>query len=123
MNMIMVKGHTGIPYEFRTTTTGKELVKFTIATNRKYEVDDVVKEFTEWHNVECWNAQIIALLKERGFVGQRLFIQGRMQTDKWEKDGVKHYFAKIVARSIDILTWSKREVENPEPPPEEELPF
>ena len=56
--------------------------------------------------------------------GRLVFIEGRLQTDRYEQEGETRYFTKVVASQMQMLDRKPEEGE-PEPPPgeEQEIPF
>jgi single-strand DNA-binding protein len=61
------------------------------------------QEDLQWHRVVVWGAQgdnVLKYVKK----GDLLYIEGKIQTDSYEKDGQKLYATKIVAREVKFLT-------------------
>ncbi len=97
MNIALIAGRLTRDAEMRQTSTGKAVTQLSVATNEKFGED----ERTEYHTVIAWekSAERVAGLKK----GDAVMVQGRLQTRKWEKDGVNHYKTEIVATSIEFL--------------------
>lgn len=74
------------------------ILKFTVATSEKYKD----KEETEWHDVVLFGktAENLSFLGK----GMMVYVEGRIKTDTWEKDGVKHYRKQIIGDRIQCLT-------------------
>jgi len=105
-NHVVLVGRLGADPQFRSTTTGKSVCNFNLATNRR-EKD----ETTDWHRIELWdNLADIAnrYLKK----GSQVLIEGRIANDNYEKNGVKHYSYKIVATNMMMLDSRKIEENN-----------
>jgi len=61
-----------------------------------------VPERTEWHNIVAWRG--LAELSEKYIrKGSQLYIEGKIQTRSWEKDGIKRYTTEIYADTIQLL--------------------
>jgi single-strand DNA-binding protein len=108
MNVALIAGRLTRDAEMRQTGTGKAVTQLSVATNEKFGED----ERTEFHTVIAWEkaAERVASLKK----GDAVMVQGRLQTRKWDKDGVTHYKTEIVATNIEFLR-PKREPIDPEP--------
>lgn len=92
--------------EIRTTTNGKSVVSFSVATNERWKekTSGEMKERVEFHNIVCWGD--LAKLCSNGAMkkGQRVYVSGRVQTRSWEtQQGNKRYTTEIVADSVSLL--------------------
>lgn len=94
--------------ELRHTSKGTAVCSFSVATNRRYRVEDDWREDTEFHNVVIWANQAEQLV-QRASKGTRIYIEGRLQTRNWENDaGEQRYTTEIVAnRAILIDRYEK----------------
>lgn len=96
-NHVVLVGRLGADPQFRSTTSGKSVCNFNLATNRRDK-----DETTDWHRIELWdNLADIAnrFLKK----GSQVLIEGRIANDNYEKNGVKYYTYKIVASNMMLL--------------------
>lgn len=108
MNLVIISGFIGKIDEMITTTTGKNVIKFSVATSNG-------KDNTDWHNCEAWSEK--AEFIEKYFSkGSGIEIQGRLTYDKYEKDGVKKTFAKIVVNQVEFAKAKKSETAQTETP-------
>ena len=99
LNKVMLIGHLGGDPEVRHTNTGKIVANFNIATSYKSGKDEV----TEWHRIVAW-AQLAELAQTYLVKGRQIYLEGRLQTEKWEdKDGGKRETIKIIATSLVFL--------------------
>ena len=57
---------------------------------------------TEWHNIVAWRglAEVCGTYLTKG---SKVFIEGKLQTRKWEKDGVARYTTEIVIKDMIML--------------------
>lgn len=104
LNRAQLIGNITQTPELKQTNTGKNVVSFSIATNRTY-IDSAGQKVSEadFHNVVAWGklAEIISQYCQKG---QKLFIEGRMQTRSWDDpEGKKHYKMEIVADNMIML--------------------
>lgn len=81
-----------------------KVATFSVATNEKYKdsKSGEWKENTEWHNIVCWR-HTAELAEKYIRKGTQLYIEGKIRTRSWEKDGEKRYVTEIVADSIQLL--------------------
>lgn len=100
INTTMLFGNLGADPELR-HTSGGPVLKMRLATNEVWFDKDKneKKERTEWHNVTVFGRRAEGLHKVLS-KGSRIFVNGRLRTSTYEKDGVKHYFTEIVATDI-----------------------
>lgn len=97
INEVHLAGHVGRDADIRSTSTGKTVTKFSLATGggRKRDGGEYP---TEWHNVECWHDDAAKIKK-----GQYVELWGRIKTDSWDdKHGNKKYMTKIVAEKLQF---------------------
>jgi single-strand DNA-binding protein len=100
LNRVMLLGNLGADPELRVTPGGQAVLKLRLATNESYvDRNNVRQERTEWHRVTVWGRRAEALGK---FLqkGDSLFIEGRLQTSSYEKNGEKRYSTEVVANNI-----------------------
>lgn len=111
-NQCQFIGHLGKQPEMRFTPSGKAVTGFSVAVNNGYRKDDQWVEQTEWVNVVCWG-KTAENANERLTRGSLVFVQGRLQTRSWEKEGgTKGYRTELVAdivKQLDKKTENKKE--------------
>lgn len=110
VNKVILLGRVGKPVEVRDTDKGK-VATFTLATSEYYkDRDGNKKENTEWHNIVAWKA--VADIAEK-FVqkGSQVFLEGKIRTRSWDKDGEKRFVTEILAEKIELVG-SKNSQEN-----------
>lgn len=103
VNKIILLGHCGKDAEVRMVGENK-VATFSLATTEKYKDSktDEWKENTEWHNIVCWR-NTAELADKYIKKGTQLYIEGKLRTRSWEKDGEKRYVTEIVADNIQLL--------------------
>src|SRR3984885_6134827 len=100
LNRVMLPGNLGADPELRVTPGGQAVLKLRLATNETYlDRSNVRQERTEWHRVTVWGRRAEALGKILQ-KGDSLFVEGRIQTSSYEKNGEKRYSTDIVANNI-----------------------
>jgi len=100
LNRVMLLGNLGADPELRVTPGGQAVLKLRLATNETYlDRNNVRQERTEWHRVTVWGRRAEALGKILQ-KGDSLFIEGRLQTSSYEKNGEKRYSTEVVANNV-----------------------
>lgn len=109
-------GHLTRDAEMKATPSGSVVTNFSIATS--FGTGDNKK--SEFHNIVIWNTQTFPAAENAGKLkkGDLVFVNGRMQTRSWEKDGVKRYATDVVANRVD---WLRSPNSNPQTQPEDEF--
>ena len=114
-NKIILIGNLTRDPELRYTPQGTPVVKFGIATNRKYGEG---KEETFFGDVTVWSKQAESCNKYLQ-KGSRVLVEGRLVTEKWEHDGKSHSKTAITAERVQFLTFKQKEEGEDVAPPEE----
>lgn len=103
VNKVTLLGNLGKDPDYRVTPTGIPVCKFTIATSESFKNNnDQWEERTEWHNVECWRYTAETANKHLK-KGTKVYIEGKLKTDSYEKDGITRYSTKIVATELVLI--------------------
>ena len=106
--------------EIRITPKEKKMATFSMAVNRSYkDQDGKTIEETQWINAEAWGtlANIVESYLQKG---SQVYIEGRLKTQKYEKNGETKYFTKVVVRDMLMLGRSSSETVEPD---EDDIPF
>ena len=102
LNKVFLYGNLTRDPELKALPSGQQLASFGIATNRTYKDKNGQKqEVTEFHNIVAFGrpAELIAQYMKKG---RPLFVEGRIQTRSWDKDGVKQYRTEIVVDNFQF---------------------
>ena len=105
LNKVMIIGHLGRDPEMRYTPSGKPVTTFTVAVSRSWNSGDGERHTeTEWFNIVAWG-NLAETCKQYLTKGQLVYIEGRLQTRKWEdKEGQKHSSVEVVANEMTMLS-------------------
>jgi len=105
INKAILVGNVGKDPEIRYLDSGVAVATITLATTeRGYTLANgtQVPDRTEWHNIVAWRG--LAEIAEKYIKkGTQLYVEGKISTRKWEKDGVTRYSTEIVAENIELL--------------------
>ena len=103
LNKVQLIGRLGRDPETRFTPTGKKVCGFTIAVDHRWRsAEGESKEATDWFNVEAWG-RLGEVCQEYLHKGSLVFIEGRLQTDRYEHEGETRYFTKVIAKHLQML--------------------
>jgi single-strand DNA-binding protein len=112
LNRVQLIGNLGKDPEVRYTPTGTKVCTFSMAVNRRWKGrDGSAKEATDWFNIEIWG-KLGEVSQQYLRKGSLVFIEGRLQTDRYEHEGETRYFTKVIARSMQML--DKKPEEEPD---------
>lgn len=105
LNKVMIIGFLGRDPETRFTTEGGlQITNITVATTRSYrnQTSGQMIEETEWHRIVFFgkSAETIQRYLKKG---SQVYVEGRLRTRKWEKDGVTHYTTEIMGENFQFL--------------------
>ena len=102
-NRVMIGGHLTRDPELRFLNTGACVCDFGIATNRSWTgADGNKREEVCFVDVSVWGKQAercAEFLKK----GRAAFVEGRLDFDQWEKDGVKRSKHRVTADRVIFL--------------------
>ena len=104
INRIFLIGRLGKDPEMKSMPNGTAITNFSIATSEEWKdkLTGEKKEKTEWHRVVTFR-RLAEVCGEWLGKGSQVYIEGRLQTREWEKDGVKRYTTEIVADKMQML--------------------
>lgn len=102
VNKVILLGNLGRDPETRFTDGGLQITSFSIATTSYRKVDGGRTEETEWHRITTFGRQA-EVAQQYLRKGSRVFIEGRLRTRKWEKDGRTQYITEILADSLQLI--------------------
>ncbi|MFN2149104.1 MAG: single-stranded DNA-binding protein [Anaerolineales bacterium] len=126
LNKLMIIGHLGRDPEMRYTPSGRPVTTFSVATSRSWHSADGERhEETEWFNVVAWG-NLAEICNQHLHKGQQVYVEGRLQTRRWEDtEGNKHFTTEVVAKEM-IMLGDRRDTPSPmddAAEDEEEMPF
>jgi len=109
VNLVILVGNVGQDPETRYLPNGGAVTNLSIATSETWRDKNSGEEQqrTDWHRVVFYQklAEIVAEYVRKG---AKLYVEGRLQTRSWEKDGQKFYATEIIANEMQMLD-SKRD--------------
>lgn len=105
VNKVILIGRLGKDPEVRNLDNGAVVANFSIATSESYKdrTTGEKKEITEWHNIVLWRG-LAEISQKYLHKGDMVYIEGKLRTRSWEKDGVTRYTTEIVADNMNMLS-------------------
>jgi single-strand DNA-binding protein len=104
VNKAILIGNLGADPEVRYAQNGKAVANFSVATSERWKGQDgQMKESSEWHRIVAWD-KLAENCKEYLRKGSKVYVEGKLQTRKWQKDGVDQYTTEIIANNVQFLT-------------------
>ena len=102
LNKAMVYGNLTRDPEMKALPSGMSVCSFSLATNRIFnDRDGKRQESADYHNIVVFGKQAETVSKYLT-KGSSAFVEGRMQTRSWDKDGQKQYRTEIVADRVQF---------------------
>ena len=103
VNKVILIGNLGADPELKYTPSQRPLCNLRIATTEVYkDKSGQRQEKTEWHRVTVWGDQAENCNKYLS-KGRSVYVEGRLQTRSYDKDGQKHYATDVVADRVVFL--------------------
>lgn len=104
VNKAILIGRVGKDPEVKHLDGGTAVANFSLATSEKYKnKSGEMVENTEWHNIVLWR-QLAELTEKYVHKGDQLYLEGKITTRNYDKDGTKHYVTEIVADQMRFLS-------------------
>ncbi|WP_366877137.1 single-stranded DNA-binding protein [uncultured Brevundimonas sp.] len=102
LNSVQLIGNVGKDPDIRTLNNGNRVASFSLALSDSWrdKATGEKKERTEWANVVVFNDGLVKVIESYVSKGDKLYIQGALQTRKWEKDGVERYTTEVVLQAF-----------------------
>jgi single-strand DNA-binding protein len=103
INKVILIGNLGADPELKYTPSSRALCNLRIATTEVFKDKSGVKqERTEWHRVTVWGDQAENCSKYLA-KGRSVYVEGKLQTRSYDKEGQKHYATDVVADRVVFL--------------------
>ena len=131
LNRVTIIGHLGQDPELRFLTNGQALGRFSVATDESYtDHEGNRQERTEWHQIVVFG-KVAETFRKYLSKGRQVYIEGRLRTREYEtrNNGGKRQRTEIVASRVQFLGTAPPDakgamaVEEPVPPPDEDVTF
>lgn len=104
INKVILVGNVGTDPEVRALDGGTKVARIRLATTERiYNKErNETKELTEWHNITLWRG-LADVVDKYIRKGSQLYIEGKLRTREYDKNGVKCFATEIVAEELKML--------------------
>ena len=104
INKVILVGNLGQDPEVKFTAGGAAVTTLSIATSESWKDKEsgAEQEKTEWHRVVLWR-RLAEIAGEYLKKGSKVYIEGQLQTRKWEQEGQTRYTTEVIARDMQFL--------------------
>jgi single-strand DNA-binding protein len=109
VNKVILIGRLGKDPETKVINSDVSVTNFTLCTSEKYKNDTGnMVEKVEWHNIVAWRklAEICSKYLKKGSL---IYLEGKLVTDQYEKDGVKHFATKIHMQELKMISTGNKD--------------
>ncbi len=107
INHVTIMGNATDEPVIRSTNSGKKVANFSIATNDSYTDQRTGEKVTtaEYHRIVAWE-RMADIIGNSLHKGARIYVEGKLTTRKYDKDGVTHSVTEIVVDTVRILDFA-----------------
>jgi single-strand DNA-binding protein len=102
INKIILVGNVGRDPDIQTTNGGTKVAHLSLATSRRVPRNGAYEDRTEWHRLTLWD-RLAQIAEEYVRKGDRLYVEGRIEYDSFEKNGVTIPTAEVHVRELVML--------------------
>ena len=105
VNKVILIGNVGADPEVRYLDRGVAIATFNLATTeRGYIMQNgtQVPDVTEWHSVVLWR-NLAEWAQQNIRKSMKVYVEGKLKTRSWEKDGQIRRKTEVIAENIQIL--------------------
>jgi single-strand DNA-binding protein len=103
LNRVQLIGYLGKDPEAHVTLTGKNVTNFSLAVDRRWRTTEGErKEVTDWFQIVAWG-RLGEICNQYLSKGRLVYIEGRLQTQRYEQQGETRYFTRVIADQMQML--------------------
>ena len=103
VNKAILVGTVGKDPDMKSTADGMQIANLSVATSESYKDKSGNKvENTEWHRVSAFG-KLADIIGQYVTKGSRVYIEGKLRTRSYDKDGTKVYTTEIIASELQML--------------------
>lgn len=108
LNKAMLIGNIVRDPELKYTPQGIAYARISLATSESWKDKHTGerREKTEWHRIIAWG-RLAEICGEYLRKGAQVYFEGRIETKKWEKDGIDRWSTEIIADKMTMLGGKK----------------
>lgn len=104
LNKVQIIGFLGADPELKYTSSGRAICNLRVATTEKWKDKGTgqMKEKTDWHRITIWGETGENASKYLA-KGSMVYVEGKLETRTYDKDGQKHYATDVIAHTVTFL--------------------
>jgi single-strand DNA-binding protein len=102
VNKVILVGNIGRDPDVQTTATGMKVAHVSLATSRRFPRDGAMEERTAWHRLALWD-RLAQLAEDYIRKGDRVYVEGYIEYDSFERNGVTIPTTEIQVRELVLL--------------------
>ena len=103
VNKVFILGNSGQEPQIKVFDNGDQITTFSIATSDQWtDKNGEKKESTEWFTCVAYR-QLAKIAADFIRKGSKVFVEGRIKTRSWEKEGVKQYRTEVEVLKLLVL--------------------
>lgn len=104
INKITLLGHVGQDPDVRTFDNGSSVANVSLATSERWKDKQTGdrREATEWHRLVFYGA-LVDVVEQYVRKGAPLYVEGKVKTREYEKDGQKHRITEVIVSELRLL--------------------
>jgi len=104
INKVILVGNLGADPETRYTPSGMAITSIRVATSESWKDKQTgeQQERTEWHRIKFFG-RLAEIAGEYLKKGSQVYVEGKLRTEEYEKDGVKRYSTDVIADEMQML--------------------
>ena len=107
MQKVILIGNLGKDPEVKSFDNGGKIVNFTVGvTERGYKTKEgkEIPDHTEWFNCSVRQNGLAGVVEQYVKKGNKVYVEGRLRTHEYEKDGQKKYLTELLVDNMELLT-------------------
>lgn len=107
MQKVILIGNLGKDPEVKSFDNGGKIVNFTVGvTERGYKTKEgkEIPDHTEWFNCSVRQNGLAGVVEQYVKKGNKVYVEGKLRTREYEKDGQKKYLTELLVDNIELLT-------------------
>jgi single-strand DNA-binding protein len=107
MQKVILIGNLGKDPEVKSFDNGGKIVNFTVGvTERGYKTKDgkEIPDHTEWFNCSVRQSGLAGVVEQYVKKGNKVYVEGKLRTREYEKDGQKKYLTELLVDNMELLT-------------------
>lgn len=102
VNKVILIGNVGKDPDIISFDSNRKAT-FPLATSEKYrDREGKTVEKTEWHNIVFWGP-VVDIIEKYVKKGKQVFIEGKLSTRSYEKDGQTRYITEVIGQNLTLL--------------------